>query len=145
MSSLLQMLFVTATPFLKHPELASVMAAFFVVLSGVSWLRSHKFKCGQQILLLITAVSWVLFGMNEFIAKAQGWDIRVDLLVTWPALCILTIASLWAGWLRRERATPQNQLLPAVDQSFGTPGSEVCLASRRHINLFLPRKCYSRP
>lgn len=47
---------------------------------------------------LVAALAWVLFGLMEYEAYRERANIRVDLLVTWPALWAVTIACcVW--WL----------------------------------------------
>ena len=42
--------------------------------------------------LLVAASSWLLFGLLEYEAWRERANIRVDLLVTWPALLLVTAA-----------------------------------------------------
>jgi hypothetical protein len=39
-------------------------------------------------------VVWGVFALLELEAPRERANIRVDLLVTWPALCLLTVGSL---------------------------------------------------
>jgi len=44
--------------------------------------------------LLVAAVGWGVFAALEFEAWRERANIRIDLPVTWPALCILTAGCL---------------------------------------------------
>jgi hypothetical protein len=82
-----------AQPFVWHPGRALLVAAALVLL-GLG-LRDR----GRRP-LLIAAAAWAVFALLEFMAWRERADIRVDLLVTWPALCLITVACLVA-WARR--------------------------------------------
>lgn len=83
-------------PFLWHPERAYLLAALFVVLLIASLARFRTFK-PHHLVMLFAALLWMLFGMNEVQAKANGWDIRVDVLVTWPILFAVSIGAAWTA------------------------------------------------
>lgn len=48
--------------------------------------------------MMSAALLWILFGLFEQQANAQGWNIRVDLLLSWPVLFIVSVASAWIGF-----------------------------------------------
>ena len=76
-----------AQPFVWHPVRALIVA--------LVWLLA-AFMFGKIVRrpLLITAGAWGVFTLLEFEAWRERADIRVDLLFTWPALCLLTIGCL---------------------------------------------------
>jgi hypothetical protein len=82
-----------AEPFVWHPGRALLVA---VVLG----LLGHGLRHRGGRSLLIAAAAWAVFALLELIAWRQRADIRVDLLVTWPALCLTTAVCLLA-WARR--------------------------------------------
>ncbi len=76
-----------AQPFVWHPARAFLVALgwLLVALALPSTLRRPLF---------ITAVGWGAFALLELEAWRERANIRVDLLVTWPALCLLTVGCL---------------------------------------------------
>ena len=40
---------------------------------------------------LVPALAWGLFGVLELSSRLERSDIRIDLLVTWPALVVTTV------------------------------------------------------
>ena len=97
MESILQILFSPIQPFVGHPERAFIMAGVFVILLVASAIRAEGFKPRIHRIILMAVVLWVLFGLNENQAKAKGWDIRVDLLLFYPVLFVLSISAAWRG------------------------------------------------
>lgn len=90
-------------PFVWHPERAWAVAALFVVLFVVSRsLRSRGIRPRAWI-ALIPAAAWVVFGLLELSSKLERSDIRIDLLVTWPALVVITALGTvaWTADYRR--------------------------------------------
>jgi hypothetical protein len=88
-----------AQPFVWHPGRAAVVAAAFGLLA-------LAFRGSGRRPLLVAAAGWAVFAVLEWMAWRERADIRVDLLVTWPLLCLLTAASLvmWArGQVRARR------------------------------------------
>ncbi len=82
-----------AQPFVWHPARALLVA---LALAFLALGFPHR---GRSPLLL-AAGAWVVFALLEFIAWRERADIRVDLLVTWPALCLVTAGCVLA-WVRR--------------------------------------------
>jgi len=100
-----------ATFFVWHPAraliISSIFLLFFVVCIAlkkrVAWTRSWP--------LLLAAIAWALFAYNEHLAHRKGWNIRVDLLFTWPILVLLSLnciilSSYWVygSWRRKGAA-----------------------------------------
>jgi len=66
------------------------------LLVALGWLLlALTFPTTVRRPLLITAVAWTVFALLELEAWRERANIRVDLLVTWPVLCLLTIARLF--------------------------------------------------
>ena len=93
MKSLLDWLYALAQPFVWHPARA-LMVGLALGLLAVGF----RHRGGRA--LLLAAAAWAVFALLEFIAWRERADIRVDLLVTWPMLCLVTVGCLLA-WVRR--------------------------------------------
>lgn len=83
---------------LSHPEYAYVVASLFAVLFVASLLRAGTFQPRRHLVILFAVVAWMLFGLNEVRAQANGWNIRVDLLISWPIVLAVSIAAAWTGF-----------------------------------------------
>ncbi len=97
MDTVIQILFGPIQPFVWHPGRAYFVAASFAVLLAVSLLAGGGFKARVHGMILTACILWVLFGLNEHQARAKGWNIRVDLLLFWPILLVVSVASAWRG------------------------------------------------
>ena len=97
MFTIFRIFYAPAQPFIGHPERANLMAAGFAILFGVSILHAGRFKPLTHVLTLLATLLWVAFGLNEIQAQQNGWDIRVDLLLLWPVLFVISVASAWLG------------------------------------------------
>jgi hypothetical protein len=86
-------LYSLAQPFVWHPARAAAVALGCVLLAFVLPTPGRR-------PLLVASASWGLFALLELEAWRERADIRLDLAVTWPALCIVTTVSL-AVALRR--------------------------------------------
>jgi hypothetical protein len=90
--SVLDWLYSLAQPFVWHPTRALLVSLALALLAfGLGYRRGR--------LLLLAAAGWGVFALLELIAWRERADIRVDLLVTWPLLCLLTVGCVVA-WLR---------------------------------------------
>jgi hypothetical protein len=86
-------LFHLAEPFIWEPGRALLVGLSLAILGLIFRLRGGR-------PLLIAAGAWGIFALLELIAWRQRYDIRVDLLVTWPTLLLVTIGCL-VTWVRR--------------------------------------------
>ena len=82
----MSLLYSLAQPFVWHPGRAAAVALACCVMLFVLPRPAR----GP---LLVVAVSWGVFALLELEAWRARADIRVDLLFTWPALCILTLVA----------------------------------------------------
>jgi hypothetical protein len=82
-----------AQPFVWHPARALIVGLALGLLAFGFRNRGGGF-------LVLAAAAWGVFALLEFFAWRQRANIRVDLLVTWPALCLITAGCLLA-WGRR--------------------------------------------
>ena len=89
-------LYQLAQPFVWHPARALAVAAGWAVL-GLVVPRLARTP------LLVAAGAWGAFGLLEYLAWRERADIRVDLLVTWPALCLVTLGGVVAAGRRLAR------------------------------------------
>jgi hypothetical protein len=96
----LDWLYTLAQPFVWHPGRA-LLVSLALGLVGFG-LRDRG---GRR--LFLAAAAWAVFAILEFIAWRERADIRVDLLVTWPALCLITAVCVatWAYRLSKRRST----------------------------------------
>jgi hypothetical protein len=91
--SALDWIYRLAQPFVWHPGRALVVS-LALALAGFG-LRDRG---GRR--LFLAAAAWAGFAGLEFIAWRERADIRVDLLVTWPILCLITVACVGAWGYR---------------------------------------------
>src|SRR5574341_961995 len=85
-----------AQPFVWHPAKAALVAAGFLFLA-------FTLPRAARQALLIAAIGWGVFAALEFEAWRARADIRVDLLITWPALCLVTVGCTVAAAKRLAR------------------------------------------
>ena len=94
--SALDWLYTLAQPFVWHPGRA-LLVGLALALVGFGF----RARGGRR--LMLAAAAWAVFALLEFVAWRERADIRVDLLVTWPALCLVTTACLGAWGYRLMR------------------------------------------
>ena len=86
-------LFAPIKPFVSHPERIAVVATVFLVMflvlgfSRRSWPWPLLWGCGF----------WSAYAIWEWIILVQEANIRVDLILIYPVLLVVTLWSLWAG------------------------------------------------
>ena len=108
MNEVIRFFLAPVEPFLRHPERAYGMAALFAILLAVSLARCRTLK-PRHLVMLIAVVAWGLFGWNEVRAELAHWDIRIDLLVTWPIVLAVSIAAAWNGFRKVPDRIPSGQ------------------------------------
>lgn len=83
------------TVFIEHPWLALLPAILFLVLWWATRSRT----------VLTAAILWAAYAAWEFGVGHAGpdADIRVDLLVIYPLLAVITVAAAIAAVRRRKR------------------------------------------
>ena len=91
----MQWLYTLATPFVLHASRAFVVAAVALLLGTLAFLVPGR-GIGRRRTwpLLALGVAWLLFGVGEAAAARSHANIRVDLLVTWPALCLVSVTCI---------------------------------------------------
>jgi hypothetical protein len=92
-----------ANVFVWHPERAWAITVVFCTFFFASLALKRERRFIGSWMLLIPAVSWTLFGFMEQWCKIGKFDIRVDLLITWPAILVITVicCASWCVSLRK--------------------------------------------
>ena len=75
-----------------HPWRAFGVSLIFWALLLLSLILRGWRPRVRTMPLLVAALAWALFGLLEYQAYRERANIRVDLLVTWPALLLVTVA-----------------------------------------------------
>ena len=96
--TVLQLLYSPIFPFVGHPERAFLLAIGFALLWAAALSCSRGSKLWIHVAMIPAMLGWVLFGLNEYRAIAGGWNIRVDMIFSWPPLCVLSIAAAWMAY-----------------------------------------------
>ena len=81
-----------ANYFVWHPWRAFGVSLIFWGLLLCSLILRARRPGVRTLPLLVAALAWMLFGLLEYEAYRERADIRVDLLVTWPGLWVVTVA-----------------------------------------------------
>lgn len=108
MNEVIKIVLAPVEPFLRHPERAYGVAALFAILLATSLARCRTIK-PRHLVMLLAVFAWGLFGWIEVLAEAGRWDIRIDLLVTWPTVLAVSIAAAWAGFRKVPVRAPNGQ------------------------------------
>lgn len=90
--------------FVWHPSRAFAVSLIFWGWLLFSLILRAWWPRVRALPPLIAALAWVLFGLLEYEAYRERANIRVDLLLTWPGLWVVTVGccvwwlySLFAG------------------------------------------------
>ena len=89
----------SANYFVWEPQRSYVVAIFFALLPFVGALVTRDKRTLFHWSAPTAALAWLLFGINEYYCKKNDWNIRIDLLISWPVMVIGTIACLFF-WVR---------------------------------------------
>ena len=95
-----------ANPFVGH-ALRAVLVALVWFIAAALIVASRGRLDRPAWPLVVAGTAWTVFAVLEAEAKRERADIRVDLLFTWPALCIVSIGCAVASVLllrRRSRS-----------------------------------------
>jgi hypothetical protein len=83
-------MYALANPFVGHAGRAGFVALIFLI-GGAVILASPR-RLNLHAWPLITAgCAWAVFALLEAEATRERSNIRVDLLFTWPALCVISV------------------------------------------------------
>ncbi len=111
---MIDILYAPAQPFVWHPLRACIPACIFFLFAILLFARRDSSARFVPFLLAITGAVWILFGLNELVAKRHGWDIRVDLLFLWPSVLLLSLVAFTLGIIRIfERKQKENANSPS--------------------------------
>lgn len=83
-----------AQSFVGEPIRAYVVAGLFAILAVLTLVFRRKYQIAQPLVILGPAPGWALLGWLEHVSQAAQWNIRVDLLVTWPTIVLLSATCL---------------------------------------------------
>jgi hypothetical protein len=82
----------TGTDFIiGHPERALATVFIFLGLGFLSRLLGAP--AASSRVLWVPATAWALFSAMEWEANREGAYIRLDLLITWPGIWLITLVS----------------------------------------------------
>lgn len=95
--SSLRVLWLAVRPFIWHPERAWAVGGIFLIMYFASRRLEARGVRARAWIALVPALAWGLFGVLELSSKLERSDIRIDLLVTWPALVVITVLGT-AAW-----------------------------------------------
>lgn len=98
----MDVVFVPLSPFVWAPGRALVVAVGFLVVAVFLGLRRGLGLRSPALKAIVAVVAWVALAVNEYVARREGWNIRIDLLVFAPVLYGATAVGLVA-WYREVR------------------------------------------
>ncbi len=73
-----------------HPSRAFMVSLIFWVLLLFSYILRGGRPQVRTLPMLVAAIAWLLFGLLEYEAYRERANIRVDLLLTVPAILLVT-------------------------------------------------------
>ncbi|MDB4900357.1 MAG: hypothetical protein JWN53_2165 [Gemmatimonadetes bacterium] len=99
--TVLDALYSLSHPFVGHAWRAFAVAAVAFLAALATRFARKRVPIGGRTVSptpwIVVTVAWALFGACEAEATREHSDIRVDLLVSWPVLCLVTLvcAVIW--------------------------------------------------
>lgn len=103
----MEILFAPFQPFVLAPWRALGVAVVFLLMS-IDVTRRHGFHPYSAARVWVATAAWVLIAMNEYVARRNGWNIRIDLILLVPLLYLATLAG-FVGWLSGLKATDDGE------------------------------------
>jgi hypothetical protein len=105
---LMNWIYAAAQPFVGHAGRAFSVAAF----AALMFLAVRRARRGSSRPWIALAAAWAVFGTCEAAATREHADIRIDLLVTWPVLLLVTVVAVvvWARSVLERRSTADDAL-----------------------------------
>lgn len=97
MEIIVQLIYFPSLQVTRNPAYAFVVAFGFAGLLVISLVRGGKIRPWTHASCLLACALWVAFGMHEYRMREIRNPIRVDLLVLWPPLLLLSLAMAWQG------------------------------------------------
>ena len=89
-------------PFIWHPERVMVVAFFFSLLYFGLVLSKAATRVRVRP-ILIAAIAWALYSAWEYHCKIQRYNIRVDLLLIYPLLVIVSLLPVVAIFRKQKK------------------------------------------
>lgn len=97
MEVIVQLIYFPSQQVIRNPAYAFVVAFGFAALLVISFVRGGKIRPWVHASCLLACALWVAFGMHEYRMREVSNPIRVDLLLLWPPLLLLSLAAAWQG------------------------------------------------
>jgi hypothetical protein len=89
-------LYALAAPFVGHAGRAFAVALALLCIGAFLTMRRGRPERTRgeswALPLLILGGAWFVFGLAEAEATRARANIRIDLIVTWPTLCVVSLA-----------------------------------------------------
>ena len=95
-------IYALAGPFVGHAGRAGFVALICLTSGAFILVARRNLHAWPSI---TAGCAWAIFALLEAEATRQRSNIRIDLIVTWPALCLITVgcAVTWIMLLCRRR------------------------------------------
>jgi hypothetical protein len=96
--SALDGIYALSHPFVGHALRAFAVAGIAALIALATRLVRQRARLDRRTASptpwIVVAIAWSVFGACEAEATRERADIRVDLLVSWPVLCLVTVVCL---------------------------------------------------
>jgi hypothetical protein len=83
--------------FIEQPDRAFLVAATFLV----AFILVSRARKRPVWAFLIPILAWIAYGLWEISLPGKGMNIRIDLLLIYPVLFVLTIVGLFMARAKR--------------------------------------------
>ena len=80
--------------FARMSDIVFAGAGFFLFVYLLIFLSMRKLKSVWSWPLLIVSVTWLLLGVWEMYCATQGYNIRIDAFIIYPALIVISFLGL---------------------------------------------------
>jgi hypothetical protein len=91
----------------SRPDRMAAIAGAFLAL--IVWLYYVRRRIAWPA--VIGAAAWAAFAVWERYAMSRRWDIRVDLLIIWPAILAITVGCILFSFRRRHSLSLRSALI----------------------------------
>lgn len=113
---MIEALFAPANWLAGHPERAYAIAIVFMLMGFVDRQLARRGAPIRPWAMFVPAAAWLLFAIHEFhvrydTSRVDNWTVRLDLVITWPFMVMLTggFIGLWLANLRRVWQRPPQE------------------------------------
>ena len=101
--------------FIGHPSRVLFVAVFFVLVALLSGKRADGIWGKATLPCYGAALVWMAYALWEYLVSREGADIRVDLLIIYPILIIVSVlAPILSFRLARRTQASKNNLPPEL-------------------------------